>query len=228
MILALTTSSGSGGVALLDGKRLVAELTAGEVGAHSTWLLKSVKDLLENAGLKTSDIGLIALDKGPGAFTGLRIGISTAKGLAWSLNKKIIGVSTLKALAMNLGCSEMAVCPVLDARKGEVYAALYRFKGGEIKTLMQDSALTPQRLVDSIKRLEAGPVIFLGNGLGPYSGIIKANLNEAVFAQGQFWLLRAYNIGLLASGIEDSAVLPSDMAPAYLRQPEAELKRARP
>lgn len=224
-ILALDTSSTSGSIALLDNGRLVSELTVGAVGTHSQWLLKAIDTLLSDAKTRINEVGLFAIDTGPGSFTGLRIGISSIKGLAWPLGKKVVGVSTLKALAMNLRDSMRIVCPVLDARKNEVYAALYEFRDGAATALLPDSALKPEALFDEIKKRGIeGSVIFLGGGLGTYMEAVKNNIKGALFAPEPLWHLRAVNIGLLASDDAGAAVEPSELAPVYLRKSEAEIK----
>src|SRR3989304_2738806 len=125
-ILAIDTSTPSESIALLEDDQLIAELTTCIQKTHAQRLLPSIKTLLDNIGTKPEHTDGFALAIGPGSFTGLRIGLSTIKGLAWSLNKKVAGISTLEALAMNLPYSDKPVFPMLDARKKEVYAAVYK------------------------------------------------------------------------------------------------------
>lgn len=225
LILALDTSSPAGSIALLNDGRLIAEWTVGNAGTHSNWLMKAIDTLLATSGFSVKDIGLYPLTIGPGSFTGLRIGISTVKGLAWPLGKMTAGVSTLKALALNLRYSESTVCPVLDARKGEVYSALYRFEGGELKTILPDANLKPEELFRAISEKVSGPVIFSGSGLSVYGGLISSSVKEAVFAPEPLWLVRASNVALLALSMgEEGYVSAAQLAPVYLRKSEAELK----
>lgn len=222
-ILAFDTSSISGSVALMDGARLLAEWNTGGVGTHSNWLMPAIEGLIGSAGVRLADIGLFAVDNGPGSFTGLRIGISTVKGLAWAMNKKVVGVSTLEALALNLRYSRMPVCPVLDARKGEVYAALYRSTGDGMEAVMKDCALSPAALFERLREVQ-GPVVFLGNGLTVYSEEIRKNVKDAVVALPALWSMRACNIASLAFERAANAVSPLKLAPLYLRKSEAEIK----
>jgi tRNA threonylcarbamoyladenosine biosynthesis protein TsaB len=216
-ILAIETSSSSGSIALLEDRTLVSEWSVGNAGRHAIWLLPSVKAHLENAGLDISLIDLFAVAVGPGSFTGLRIGISTVKGLAWPLGKKVVGVSTLAALAMNIPFSPRLVCPVLDARKGEVYAALYDTSQGFPLAVMEDSAMAPAALFGELSKrgLDGGEVVFLGSGLEAYSKQIEEGAPGAVLAPG-LSLVRASVIGAL--GFERSGGRrPIRLTPVYLQ-----------
>ncbi len=224
-ILAIDTSSTSGSIALLDDRRLVSEWTVGDAGTHSNWLLKSIDAHLKSAGRGLDEIDLFAVDIGPGSFTGLRIGISALKGLAWPLGRKIAGVSTLASLAMNIPYSGRVVCPVLDARKGEVYTALYDTMSGLPRAVMPDSVLPPRSLVKEIEaRGLEGDVVFLGSGLSVYMETLVGTLRDAYAAPQHLWHIRASNVGLLAFESAGEAVSPAELVPIYLRKSEAELK----
>lgn len=227
-ILSIDTSSKSGSIALLDDRSLISEWSVGDAGTHSNWLLRSLNAHLESAGCRLDEIDLFAADIGPGSFTGLRIGISALKGLAWPLGKKIAGVSTLASLAMNIPYSGRVVCPVLDARKGEVYAALYDTMSGLPRTVMPDSAISPEALIREIKgRGLEGDAIFLGSGLSVYMELLVEALRDAYAAPPHLWHIRASNVGLLAFEAAGAAVSPAELAPVYLRKSEAELKGGR-
>jgi tRNA threonylcarbamoyladenosine biosynthesis protein TsaB len=226
--------------------RLVAELTSGDVGTHSNWLMPNISALLAGVNVDPGEVDYIALTNGPGSFTGLRIGVSVVKGLAWVLGKKVIRVSTLEALAYNLRYCSTLVCPVLDARKNEVYAALYRFtgdNGGKAEAVMEDSALSPERLIERLNGIadssghampagHAVPVIFTGNGLDRYRDLFVDRVKGALFAQPPLWHVRASNVAEIAfeavkTGEETVAVIePAVLKPLYLRKSEAELKSA--
>lgn len=225
-ILAFDTSSTSGSIALVSDGSLVAEWTVGDVGVHARWLLGSVAALLESVGTEIADIDRFALTTGPGSFTGLRIGMSTVKGLAWSLGRPVTGVSTLAALAMNLEYSSLAVCPILDARKKEVYSAVYRFApgGGGPEALLEDTVCPPAELFGRIAGLDPGPVVFLGHGLRVYGEAVRDNLPSALFAPEPLWHARAVNIARLASAPDAGATDSLNISPIYLRKSEAEIK----
>lgn len=231
-ILAIDTSASSGSITLLEDDRLLAELTTCIQKTHAERLLPSIKNLLDNAGIKIEDIDGFALTTGPGSFTGLRIGLSTIKGLAWSLNKPIVSVSTLEALAMNIPYSDKPICPVLDARKKEVYAGIYKVADYWPISVTADSAIVPEALVKKIKE----PTIFLGDGVNIIAecGMRNAEFNselrtpnsKLIFAPPHLWPIKASNIGLLAwkkfqSGAIDS---PENIGLNYLRSSEAEIK----
>lgn len=202
----------------------MSEWSVGAAGRHAIWLLPAVKSHLENAGLAISQIDLFAVAVGPGSFTGLRIGIATVKGLAWPLGKKAVGVSTLAALAMNIPFSSRLVCPVLDARKGEVYTALYDTSQGFPRAVMEDAAMTPAALIAEISKRGIGDsVVFLGSGLDVYSKEIEEGVPGAALAQG-LNLVRASVIGSLGFERAGEAVDPALLTPAYLRRSEAEIK----
>lgn len=222
-ILAFDTSSASGSVALVDGERLLCEWNSGCVGTHSNWLMPAIDGVLKAAGARLADIDLYAVDAGPGSFTGLRVGVSTVKGLAWATGRKVVGVSTLEALAFNLRYSRMPVCPVLDARKGEVYAAVYRCADGDTEAMMKESALSPAALFERLREVE-GPVVFLGNGLTVYAEEISRNVPGAVVAPATLWPMRASNIAMLALKRASQAAYPAGIGPLYLRKSEAEIK----
>lgn len=223
LVLAFDTSSPSGSVALVRDTSLVAELTVGSVGTHADWLMDAVSELLDSADVDIREVDLFAVDNGPGSFTGLRIGAATVKGLAWALGKNVAAVSTLQSLALNLRYSGHAVCPVLDARKGEVYAAIYAFNGGAAEPLMKDSLVAPEALYEAASRLSS-PVVFLGPGLKTYGKAIAGNVGRAEFAPEPLWHIRASNVAILALQNPSSAVPPALLAPTYLRRSEAEIK----
>jgi tRNA threonylcarbamoyladenosine biosynthesis protein TsaB len=253
LILAIDTSTFSGSIALVKDGLLVQELTSGDVGTHSNWLMPGISALLAGVHVHPDQIDYIALTNGPGSFTGLRIGVSVVKGLAWTLGKRIVGVSTLKALAYNLRYCSALVCPILDARKSEVYAAVYRFTGGghsepggpgEAEQIMEDSALSPERLADRLNEIAGHsmpgghsmpsghnmPVIFTGSGLNVYRDLLASRVKGAIFARPPLWHIRASNVAEIASEAvktgEETVIKPAVLKPLYLRKSEAELKSA--
>ena len=221
-ILAIDTSTSTGSVALVeDGRLLLERMTAGVV-TYADWLLCAIDSLLNDAGCTVKDIDIFAVGAGPGLFTGLRIGISTAKGLAWALGKGCAPVSTLEALALNAPYSDITVCPLLDARKGEVYAALYRRGLRSTDVIMKDSLLTPDALFHTINSSDTPrPVLFLGAGLGAYADAVKKNMNpdDYIIAPEPLWHVRASNIALLAMRGSAGAIAPFELLPTYLRRP---------
>jgi len=232
LILAVDTSSGSGSIALVRAadNALVAERSVGSAGPHAAvWLLGAIASLLGEEGLRPGDIGQYALSIGPGSFTGLRIGISTIKGLAWSVGASVAGVCTLRALAMNAPFAGPLVCPLLDARKSEVYTALFAWRQGRLHALLEPSALRPEALVSEITRVREelggpmGQVLFLGNGLGLYGSYLSEACAGSILAPEPLWHVRASNIAMLALRNEAEKSTSLEIAPLYLRKSEAEL-----
>ena len=125
-ILGVDTSTPIGSVGLIDGERFVAEHTLSIVKAHSSRLMPAIDQILKWADLTVQDLDACAVGIGPGSFTGIRIGVGTIKSLCYAVKKPIIGVSTLEAIAYNLRYTDKLICPILDARKDEVYGALFR------------------------------------------------------------------------------------------------------
>ncbi|MEE9543671.1 MAG: tRNA (adenosine(37)-N6)-threonylcarbamoyltransferase complex dimerization subunit type 1 TsaB [Thermodesulfobacteriota bacterium] len=224
-ILAIDTSTTSGSVALVEKGKAAICLEEKNVEAHAKWLLPAIDALFTEAASSIEDIDIIAIGVGPGSFTGLRIGVSTVKGLAFALNKPIVGVSTLKALAMNVHGPAL-ICPILDARKKQVYAALYRTdsEDGDLEEVMGDRAITPALLCEEIKlRSSAEELLFLGTGLNVYKEIIVSSIEGAVFAPKDDWRIRAENIALLAELDDAEQIAASSLAPLYRRRSEAEI-----
>ena len=223
-ILAVDTTTSSGSAALLEDRRLVGE-TGGESGTtHSARLLGAVDRLLRSEGLAVADIDAFAVAAGPGSFTGIRIGLSTVKALAFASGKPVVPVSSLRALALKLALTgaELA-CPVLDAKKGEVYAALFENAGGGLVELIPQGAYDPD---DFFSRLPGGRAIsFIGAGSAVYRDRIPASvLGSAAFPARTLFI--AHEVGLLGfEGLEaGKGVSAEGVAPLYFRRSQAEEK----
>lgn len=229
LILAIDTSTTSGSIALTHEGRLLAEMSEDNVEAHARWLMPAIDKLFSLVEQMIEDVDLFAITVGPGSFTGLRIGVSTVKGLAWSLGKPVVGVSSLRALAMNAAPNTL-LCPVLDARKKELYAALYRVEGekGEFEELLKDSAIAPDALYSQIGEILARSVdesvLFLGPGLDKYKDDIERNVKMASFAPESDWRIKAENIAHLALREGAVRIEPAELVPLYKRRSEAERK----
>lgn len=225
-VLGIETSTLVGGVALLDDETLVAEYTLNVALTHSERLLGILDQVLAAARSGLDEVDGLAVAVGPGSFTGLRIGLATAKGLAVATGKPLVGVPTLDALARTLPFARHPVCPILDAKKGEVYASLYRTDRGEIERLWEYLALAPEELC---RRLD-GPVIFLGDGVAAFRELLERELGPAaLFAPpgGRVPSAAAVaELGLRAL-LAGQAADPAALTPLYIRPSEAELARAR-
>lgn len=216
-VLAVETSTLSGGAALLDGELVVGEYTLDVRLTHSERLMPAIDRLLTDAGWGVGDLEGLVVAVGPGSFTGLRVGISTIKGLALALSIPIAAVPTLDAMAGMVPFAALPVCPVLDARKREVYASLYRWDGGGMRREWEYLAIAP---ADLVRRLNE-PVILLGDGAdqidSPYARRIRPpHRGPSPACVGSLGHER------LAIGDTTRA---ADLLPIYLRPSEAELKR---
>lgn len=216
-VLAVETSTLAGGAALLDGGLIVGEYTLDVSLTHSERLMGAVDRLLSDAGWTVRDLEGLAVSAGPGSFTGLRIGLSTVKGLALALAIPIAAVPTLDAMATLLPFAALPVCPVLDARKREVYASLYRWDGAGMRREWEYLALAP---ADLARRLHE-PVVVLGDAAdqidSPYARRIRPPRRGPSPAAVGF-------LGHQRLLVRDT-IAPADLVPIYLRPSEAELKR---
>lgn len=224
-ILVIDTSTASGAVALVEAGKVIAQRQEKYVKAHAKWLMGAIDSLFKDAKAIISDIDLIAVTTGPGSFTGLRIGVTTVKGLSWASGRPIKGVSTLRALAMNVKGPAL-ICPVLDARKKELYAALYRAdgSGSNLEEVMSDRAISPALLCEEISRRSSGEaIVFLGSGLLQYRESIVSGVSLASFAPEDDWLIRAVNIAIIAAGDTSEPIPAQSLVPLYRRRSEAEI-----
>ena len=171
-----------------------------------------------------SQVEGIAVAVGPGSFTGLRIALSTAKGLAVAADKPLVGVSTLEAMAWTLPFCAYLICPILDARKGEIYCSLFRHEGGRLIRVMDEAALSPDILISRIQE----QTVFIGDGLAVYADLLKGRLKELAlfppFSQrgGRAAAVAELGRRRFLQGERDEI---SGLAPRYLRPSEAELRR---
>ena len=224
-LLAIESATLSGGVALLDDDRVVGEITLNITITHSERLMSAVDRLLTDCGLAPADLDGLAVSVGPGSFTGLRVGVATVKALAMALDLPVAPVPTLDALAARLPFADSPLCPILDARKGEVYFSLYRWSASGMERQCDYLALPPAA---AAARLES-PVILLGDGIEacrPWLDRLGAGARVAPAAQRLPSAATVAGLGraVLAGG---GGVSAETLAPLYLRPSEAELKARR-
>ena len=224
LVMGIDTSTTQGGVALLSGQGVICEYTLNIKATYSERLLPLIDRALQDAGITLGQIEGFAVAVGPGSFTGLRIGLSTAKGLAVVGGQPLVGVSTLETMAWTLPFCAHQVCPILDARKGEIYCALFRHEGDRLIRLMDDAALAPDILLRRIQQ----PTVFLGDGLAVYEGLVQSQLKElALFPPltgrgGRPAAVAELGRRRLLRGDRDDLV---QLVPQYLRPSDAEFKR---
>ncbi len=226
--LSIETSDCTGGVALIFDGRSVAEMIITSKETHSRRLMVTIRSLMQRLRFDWSEIDLLAVSLGPGSFTGLRIGLATAKGLAFALGLPLVGVPTLDALASNvIGCKGDFVCPVQDARKSQVYTALYQIENsGELEIIRPYQALFPKDLPIFVPY--GHRVFLLGSGLLLYQDMIVSGFGDrAVVVPGHMTHVRAASVGIMAerrwqrdNNCDDFRTLK----PIYVRPSEAEAK----
>ena len=224
-LLTIQTATPAGSVALTAGERLLGELFLDVRRPHGGWLLGAVEQLLAAAGMTVADLDGFGVTIGPGAFTGLRVGLATVKGLAQATGKPVAGVSTLQTLALQAPHAALPVCALLDARKQEVYAALFAWQEGSPRPLGQERVLPPERLLREL----TGPTLFLGDGASAYRTLIARQLGpRAYFVAETFAPPRAAHAAILAlRAFTAGAALPAvQVNPVYIRPSEAELNKA--
>ena len=230
-ILSVDTSSHACGVALAEDGVLKYEYTADHGKTHAIRLSGMIDAVFTDAGIKAVDIDVFAVTAGPGSFTGLRIGISTVKGLAFAAGRPVIPVSTLDVLANQCPGVDMPICPFIDARKKEVYTALYRQnRDGRFETLMPPVAARPADFLSEIGRFgfdgETG-IYFLGSGTPLYADMIARQFGDsAVLAPHEFSLIRASTLARIAFDRYRKAggITPHELVPYYIRRSDAEKK----
>jgi tRNA threonylcarbamoyladenosine biosynthesis protein TsaB len=212
------------GVALLAGERLVAEIRSDDPRLHSERLLPAIDRLLAIADCSLEDVGAFAVSVGPGSFTGLRIGLATVKAFALDEKRPVVGVPTLAALAAAAAGAPGPVAAVLDARRGEVYAAACARPGEPVPSVLPDSVFTPEALADA---LPPGATLVVGEDAGPAAGRLEGLRPDLRVLGPEVGVASAASVGrlgrrLLAAG---AAVRAAALAPRYVRRAEAEARR---
>ena len=224
-ILALDSTAVAASVALCEDDRLLGEYTIRNGNTHSETLLPMVESVLRFFELTPDNVDLFAASAGPGSFTGVRIGAATLKGLAFQTEKPCIGVSTLEALAHNLDAVNGIVCPVMNARRKQVYTALFRMENGNPTRLLPDSALPLSELDEILKKYSAEPIYLVGDG---YDISVEALTCPLRTTPERLRHQSAYSVAQTAWAAYRSGVRTTDceMAPTYLRPSQAERERA--
>lgn len=223
-ILGIDTSTRCGSVGLIDGDEVISEFHLNLPITHSERLLEAIDHLLKESRCPMKNLDGWAISLGPGSFTGLRIGVSTIKGLAYATQKPVAGISSLDVLASQISPTPYLICPILDARKGEVYTAFYRYH--EASFLQRESdyqAMKPEDLAKQIKE----KTIFVGDGMRTYGDFLKNSLPSlALFPN--FILHPPFGVAVARLGGElirkGESIQVEALTPIYVRLSEAEIK----
>ncbi|MDH5202416.1 MAG: tRNA (adenosine(37)-N6)-threonylcarbamoyltransferase complex dimerization subunit type 1 TsaB [Nitrospirota bacterium] len=228
-ILAIDTSTMLGGIAITDDSLgLIAEVRLNVKSTHSERLMTEIDHILRQAGLTLSDMDVFAVAIGPGSFTGLRIGLSTIKGFSYATGKPIVSVPTLEALAWNFSYSRYPVCTMLDARKKEIYAALFKWDNNGFVRLIDEVSTKVKEFLGNVKLLTNEFVIFTGEGSLLYRDkIIEGMGGKAIIAPHEKIIPSPANVAFLGlqKAREGNFSEPISLVPFYIRRSEAEIKR---
>jgi len=238
LILALESSAKPASVAVCADGELLGLYFQNSGLTHSRTLLSMAESLLANLGVAAADIDMVAVSRGPGSFTGVRIGVSAAKGLAWGLGKPICGVSTLEAMARQSPESGAVLCPVMDARRGQVYNALFEWRGGALARTREDRAISLECLAEDLRALlapapngqaplgrAASQAYLVGDGAELARCYLESAGIPCRMAPELMRYQTAYGVALAAMGADPVPAI--ELEPSYLRPSQAERERER-
>lgn len=226
-ILAVDSSGLVASVAIVENDNLIAEYTVNYKKTHSQTLLPMLDEIVKMTDTDLNSIDAIAVAKGPGSFTGLRIGAATVKGLGFALKKPVIGIPTVEGLAANLYGSSALVCPLMDARRNQVYTGIYRFRQGGMEVVKAQVAVSIEEIINALN-LIGEEVVFLGDGVPVYREIIETKIQiPYTFAPAHVNKQRAATVAVRAieywkQGLYEDA---DTFEPEYLRLSQAERER---
>jgi len=235
LTLALESSAKPASVAVcLDGE-LLGLYFQNRGLTHSRTLLQMAESLLKDLDMQISEIDVVAVARGPGSFTGVRIGVSAAKGLAWGLDVPVCGVSTLEAMAYQAPVPGGLLCPVMDARRGQVYNALFALNDSGMMRLVEDRAISLEALADELRAYAGGstgecmgvggggPILLTGDGASIAHEYLTAARIDCRVAPGMQRWQSAYGVALASA---DAATVPAiELEPSYLRPSQAEREK---
>ncbi len=221
-LLSLSTAEQGCSLAIVDGDTLIYEEFWTSKLTHSKRLVEMIEHMLEDrAGLELKNIDGFVAAKGPGSFTGLRIGISVAKGLAFAVEKPALGVSSLDGIAFQFVYSSIPVCVMMDAKRNEVYCAFYTFDNGKLISKSSEMVINPEDAVG----MTNGPTLFAGSGSKAYKDLIEQKTDNCVFACSFFDFVSATSLVRSLYSKEDFFNNPENILTAsYIRKSDAELQ----
>ncbi len=226
-ILALDSSGLVASVAILEDDNLIAEYTVNYKKTHSQTLLPMLDEIVRMTDTDLNSVDVIAVAKGPGSFTGLRIGSATVKGLGLALGKPIVGIPTVEGLAMNLYDTDAVICPLMDARRNQVYTGIYKFQNYVLQVVRDQVPLGIEEIIEALNTI-GQKVIFLGDGVPVYRDVIEQHMEVPYsFAPAHMNKQRAGAIGVRAFEYykQGDYTNAADFEPDYLRLSQAERER---
>jgi len=217
-VLGIETATELASVALVEDGEVLAEVLLPLQRKLTEELVPVIDWTLKRAGVKLGELDGVAVSIGPGSFTGLRVGASTAKGLCFACELPLVAVPTLKAMASRLALSQLPICPLLDARRNQIYSALYKFEGGSLKELSPPRATSLEELLSSLDL----PVVFTGDAVGKFRRKIEEELKDgAIFAPPELSRPAASSVAVLGSvALAEGEISDlSSLEPIYIRSP---------
>ena len=225
LILAFETSAKAASVALLEQGKLLGEQYQNTGLTHSQTLMVMAEDLLKQCGKTVSQVQAVAVAEGPGSFTGVRIGVAAAKGFAWGSQIPCYGVSTLEAMAKSLDVFEGTVCACMDARRSQVYNALFAAENGKLRRLTPDRAISLEELGQELKDIN-GPIFLAGDGAVLTYHTLSSQMPLILHAEHRLHQ-RAVGVALLAEQMAAAGAVgdAARLRPNYLRLSQAERER---
>ena len=226
LILAFETSAKAASVALTENGKLLGESYQNTGLTHSQTLMVMAEDLLKQCGKAVSDLTAVAVAEGPGSFTGVRIGVAAAKGMAWGAELPCYGISTLEAMAVSLGAYQGYICPCMDARRNQVYNALFYVNQGKLERVKEDRAIALSDLSEELKALE-GPIFLVGDGSVLTHKTLSNEIPALILPPEHRMHQRAVGVALLAEAKAQAGESGDAAAlqPNYLRLSQAERER---
>lgn len=226
-ILALDSSGLVASVAIVEDDNMIGEYTINYKKTHSQTLLPMMDAVVKMTETDLKEMDAIAVSKGPGSFTGLRIGAATAKGLGLALDKPIVGVPTVEGLAMNLYGGSGLICPMMDARRNQIYTGIYRFRDGIMEIVREQTVVSVSDMLDALNKI-GETVTFLGDGVPVYKEQITAQMEiPFYFAPAHMNKQRAAAVAVRALEYMKQGICETADAfePEYLRLSQAERER---
>ena len=227
LILAFETSAKAASVALTESGKLLGEAYQNTGMTHSQTLMVMAEDLLKQCGKTVDDITAVAVAEGPGSFTGVRIGVAAAKGFAWGRELPCYGISTLEAMAVSLGAYEGHVCACMDARRNQVYNALFYVNQGQLERFSEDRAISLAELKNELEHID-GPIFLVGDGAELTHKTLSGDIPELILPPEHRRHQRAVGVALLAEAKAQAGEKGdgNGLNPNYLRLSQAERERA--
>ena len=226
LILAFETSAKAASVALTENGKLLGESYQNRGLTHSQTLMVMAEDMLKQCEKTAADVEAVAVAAGPGSFTGVRIGVAAAKGFAWGKEIPCYGVSTLEAMAESLGAFDGYVCPCMDARRSQVYNALFLAEKGKLSRVTDDRAIALTDLKTDLEHLDS-PIYLVGDGAVLCHNTLKEEVPNLVLPAEHRLHQRAVGVAVLAQKMADAGIAPSggELNPNYLRLSQAEREK---